>query len=76
MPPGPIVIERMRRWIESLPPTERDMVYLHTFGRYWTPRQVLDEMERGTPEGLEFQRMEERLLKWELERKRREGLGA
>ena len=71
MPPGPLIVERYRKWLQSLPAGEADRPYLMKFGRYWTPREVLHEMEAGTPEGRDFQAAEEKLLGYLSELKKR-----
>ena len=74
MPPGPLIVERYRKWLQSLPSGEADRPYLMRMveGRevMLTPRQVLEEMVRGTPLGRELQRAEEKLLEEELKWKR------
>ena len=71
---GRLVIERYRSWFERLPEIEKDTPYLMKMvaGKevMLTPRQVLEEMARGTPLGRELQRAEEKLLEEELKWKR------
>ena len=56
------MLEAVRRWLRRLPPDERDMPILRYAGRSWTPRQILAEVERGTPLGRELQARLERLV--------------
>jgi len=51
------MLERVRRWVESLPAAERDLPIINYAGRYWTPNEILREVEMGTKTGEELQRM-------------------
>jgi hypothetical protein len=57
------VIARYRAWVNSLPVFERDQPYLSFQGRYWTPNQVLREMELGTPTGKQLIAAEQKLMR-------------
>lgn len=59
---GAEAIRRYRAWVESLPSWERDEPYLQFKGKFLTPNEVLRLMELGTPEGLELQAAEEKLM--------------
>ena len=59
---GAEAIARYRKWVESLPPFERDSPYLSFQGRFWTPNEVLKEMEAGTPTGKLLQAAEEKAM--------------
>jgi len=56
------VIARYRAWVASLPVFERDQPYLNFQGRYWTPNEVLREMELGTPIGKLLMAAEQKLM--------------
>lgn len=56
-------IRRYRAWVESLPSWERDEPYLPFKEKFLTPNEVLRLMELGTPEGLELQAAEEKLMR-------------
>jgi len=57
------MLERVRRWVESLPAVERDLPVINYAGRDWTPNEILREVERGTRIGEELQRrLEHRAL--------------
>ncbi len=60
---GAEAIRRYRAWVESLPSWERDKPYLPFKGKFLTPNEVLRLMELGTPEGLELQAAEEKLMR-------------
>lgn len=62
---GAEVILRYRAWVESLPVFERDERYLKFQDRFWTPNEVLSEMEAGTPTGKLLQEAEEKLMRRE-----------
>jgi len=51
------MLERVKRWVESLPAAERDLPVINYAGRDWTPNEILREVERGTKIGKELQRM-------------------
>lgn len=53
-------LELMRRWVNSLPPAERNLPLLHVGNAFYTPLQALAEVERGSPIGEELQRLVER----------------
>lgn len=55
-------IVRMRVWVNSLPIFERDQPYLSFQGRYWSPNEVLREMELGTLAGRHFIEAEVKLM--------------
>jgi len=57
------MLERVRRWVESLPAVERDLPVINYAGRDWTPNAILREVEAGTPTGRELQRrLEHRVI--------------
>ena len=47
----------VRRWFNRLPPYERDNPLVLLNGVAYTPRQVLAEVERGTPTGEKLQKL-------------------
>jgi len=66
-----LLLERYRRWLESLPPQERRRPALFTMdGRIYAPEDVLREMRRGTRMGRVFEEAERKLLRRTLERRR------
>jgi len=48
-------LELVRRWFDSLPEHERDLPLILVDGKVYTPREVLREVERGTPLGEKMQ---------------------
>jgi len=52
-------LELMRRWVNSLPPNERNLPLLHVGGIFYTPLQALHEVEKGSPLGRELQKLVE-----------------
>jgi hypothetical protein len=52
-------LERVRRWVESMPATARKLPLIHHAGRYWTPEEILEEVSRcpTCPLAMELQRM-------------------
>jgi len=52
-------LELMRRWVASLPPSERNLPLLHVGGMFYTPLQALHEVERGTSIGEQLQKLVE-----------------
>lgn len=52
-------LELMRRWVNSLPPAERNLPLLHYGNAFYTPLQALREVERGTAIGEKLQRLVE-----------------
>jgi len=64
-------LQFVRRWIEGIPPAERDLPLVPFEGKVYTPNQVLRLVESGSPVGEEIQkRLEARKFttKEELER--------
>jgi len=51
--------EVVKRWFDRLPEAERDLPLLHVGQAYFTPRQVLFEVSRGSPLGAQLQQMVE-----------------
>jgi hypothetical protein len=39
------VLEAVRRWVNRLPATSRDLPILYAEGRYWTPNEILRQIE-------------------------------
>jgi hypothetical protein len=56
------VIARYRAWVNSLPVFARDDPYLNYQGKWWSPNEVLREMELGTPAGKHFIEAEQKLM--------------
>jgi len=52
-------LELMRKWFNSLPESEKDLPLLHVGNAFYTPRQALYEVERGTKIGEQLQRLVE-----------------
>jgi len=52
-------LELMRRWVNSLPPAERNLPLLHVGNAFYTPLQALHEVERGTAIGEQLQQLVE-----------------
>lgn len=52
-------LELMRKWVNSLPPAERNLPLLHVGNAFYTPLQALHEVERGTAIGEELQKLVE-----------------
>jgi hypothetical protein len=39
------MLEQVRRWVNRLPATSRDLPILYAEGRYWTPNEILRQIE-------------------------------
>lgn len=52
-----MTLSLVRRWFSRLPPLERDLPLLIVNGLAYTPRAVLQEVERGTALGARLQAM-------------------
>jgi len=52
-----MTVERVRAWIQKIPKVERDAPIIRYRGKYWTPDEILREVEAGTPTGRELQKM-------------------
>jgi len=54
-----VTLQLIRLWVSKLPPSELDMPIIMLNGVAYTPRQILEEVERGTQLGAVLQRMVE-----------------
>jgi len=54
-----MTLQVIRNWVSRLPPSELDMPIVMYNGVAYTPRQILEEVERGTQLGEVLQRMVE-----------------
>jgi hypothetical protein len=54
-----MTLARIRRWVATLPPYEVDKPIIVLNGVAYTPRAILEEVERGTAVGEQLQRMVE-----------------
>jgi len=54
-----MTLQVIRDWVSKLPPYELDMPIVMYNGVAYTPRQILEEVERGTPLGAVLQQMVE-----------------
>ena len=54
-----MTLQVIRNWVSKLPPYELDMPIIMLNGVAYTPRQILEEVERGTQLGAVLQRMVE-----------------
>ena len=54
-----MTLQLIRLWVSKLPPSELDMPIIMLNGVAYTPRQILEEVERGTQLGAVLQRMVE-----------------
>jgi hypothetical protein len=39
------MLEQVRRWVNSLPAASRNLPIVHVDGRYWTPNEILRQIE-------------------------------
>ncbi|MBA7658118.1 hypothetical protein ES703_66066 [subsurface metagenome] len=75
MPNNDLILERVKRWTETLTHEQRKKPTLFTMdGRTFTPDQVLEEIEKDTPIGKVFKRAEELMLERTLQKKMEMGL--
>jgi hypothetical protein len=54
-----VTLQVVRRWFSRLPPYELDMPIVVVDGLAYTPRAILEEVQRGTALGERLQRMVE-----------------
>lgn len=54
-----MTLQVIRNWVSKLPPYELDMPIVMYNGVAYTPRQILEEVERGTQLGAVLQQMVE-----------------
>lgn len=54
-----MTLDRVRRWVQVMPATERMLPIIHHAGRWWTPEDILREVETcpTCPLSLELQGM-------------------
>jgi hypothetical protein len=54
-----MTLERVRKWIDAMPATERLLPIMHHAGRWWTPNDILQQVQGcpSCPLSLELQRM-------------------
>ena len=52
-------LELMKKWVNSLPPAERNLPLLHVGNVFYSPLQALHEVGRGTEIGEQLQRLVE-----------------
>lgn len=51
------MLEVVERWYNKIPPIHRDLPLIFYKGKYWTPKEILNEVRKGTRLGEELQRM-------------------
>lgn len=42
-----MMVLNLDKWLGSLPPWELDLPIVYVEGRYWTPREIADQVSRG-----------------------------
>ena len=50
------MLEKVREWVSKLPPRERTKPIIYFKGKYWTPEEILKEVEKGSKLGEELQK--------------------
>ena len=46
-----LVVDRLKTWINKLPPSQKDQLFFHALGVSLTPSQMLQEVEGGSQLG-------------------------
>jgi len=56
------MLDKVREWVSKLPESERNKPIIYYRGRFWTPNEILKEVEAGSEIGEELQNLLEKIV--------------